>query len=99
MPTRNINLTEHYDRFVAEQIEAVHNSNASEVLLAGLRLLEEQTQTEADKIKILRHLATEGFNELEQGQGLNATTEKGVRSTIARLERQASRLEKKGQEH
>lgn len=99
MPTRNINLTEHYDRFVAEQIEAGRYSNASEVLRAGLRLLEEQKQTEAEKLKILRHLAAEGFKELDQGQGLSATTAKGVRSTIARLGRRAARPEKKGRAH
>ncbi|QDU80153.1 Antitoxin ParD1 [Polystyrenella longa] len=97
MPTRNINLTEHYDQFVAEQIGTGRYSNASEVLRAGLRLLEEQKQTEVEKLKILRHLATEGFNELDQGQGLTAATEKGVRSTIARLGRRASRPKKKDQ--
>jgi antitoxin ParD1/3/4 len=36
MPTRNINLTEHSDRFVNEQVEAGRYKNASEVFRAGL---------------------------------------------------------------
>jgi len=40
MPTRNINLTDHFDRFVQRQIDIGQYKNASEVLRAGLRLLE-----------------------------------------------------------
>ena len=36
MPTRNINLTEHSDRFVNEQVEAERYKSASEVFRAGL---------------------------------------------------------------
>ena len=39
MATRNINLTDALDRFVAEQIEGGSYQNASEVVRAGLRLL------------------------------------------------------------
>ena len=51
MPTRNVNLTDHYDRFINEQIEAGKYRNASEVFRAGLRLLEHQAQTEEQKLR------------------------------------------------
>ena len=91
MPTRNINLTERYDQFVEEQIEAGRYKNASEVLRAGLRLLEQQTQTEEQKLQVLRKLAAEGFHQLDQGQGLTLTSEGGLRNAIARIGRRAAK--------
>ena len=40
MPTRNISLTDHLDRFVEANIEAGRYQNASEVMREALRLLE-----------------------------------------------------------
>jgi antitoxin ParD1/3/4 len=70
MPSRNVSLTQELDRFVAEQVSAGRFRNASEVLSAGLRLLEQQTQEEQEKLALLRSLASEGFGELDQGQGI-----------------------------
>jgi putative addiction module CopG family antidote len=50
MPTRNINLTEHSDRFVNEQVEAGRYKSARELFRAGLRLLEHQAQTDEQKL-------------------------------------------------
>lgn len=91
MPTRNINLTEHYDQFVEEQVGAGRYKNASEVLRAGLRLLEQQTQTETQKLKVLRQLAATGFRELDQGQGLAMSTENSLKNTIAKIGRRAAK--------
>lgn len=95
MPTRNINLTGHYDRFVTEQIDAGRYKNASEVLRAGLRLLELQTQTDEQKLTVLRKLAAEGFRALDQGQGLSFSSQAGLRKTIARIGRRAAKASKK----
>ena len=91
MPTRNINLTEHLDHFVAEQVEAGRYKNASEVLRAGLRLLEQQTQADEQKLALLRRLASDGFRALDQGQGLNLSSASGLRSAIARIGRRAAK--------
>ena len=89
MPTRNINLTEHYDQFVLEQVDAGKYKNASEVLRAGLRLLEQQQQmqTEEEKLTLLRKLAADGFRSLDQGQGLNITSEGVLREAISKIGR------------
>ncbi len=42
MPTRNVNLTEHLDRFVDARVSSGRFSNASEVVREGLRLLEQR---------------------------------------------------------
>lgn len=83
MPTRNINLTEHFDRFVDQQVNSGRFKNASEVLRAGLRLLEQQTEAERQKLALLRKLAAEGFEALDQGRGLKVDSEVGLRKAIA----------------
>lgn len=91
MPTRNINLTEHYDKFVEDQVDAGKYKNASEVLRAGLRLLEEQTRTDEQKLKLLRKLAAEGFRELDQGQGLAVSSADELRTVIGNIGRRAAK--------
>lgn len=94
MPTRNINLTDHYDQFVEGQVDAGKYKNASEVLRAGLRLLEQQTQTEAQQLMLLRKLAADGFRSLDQGQGLSIASEGSLRRAIARIGRRAANATK-----
>lgn len=85
MPTRNINLTDHYDQLVEDLVNTGRYKNASEVLRAGLRLLEQQTQLEEEKLALLRNLATEGFRALDQGRGLSATSASGLRRDMSRI--------------
>lgn len=91
MPTRNINLTEHYADFVEKQVKAGHFQNASEVLRAGLRLLEQQTRAETEKLKVLRKLAQEGFASLDQGQGLVISSENVLKEAISKIGQHATR--------
>ncbi|MFM8478710.1 MAG: type II toxin-antitoxin system ParD family antitoxin [Planctomycetaceae bacterium] len=43
MPTKNVNLTEHYSEFVDQLVASGRYKNASEVVRDGLRLLELKT--------------------------------------------------------
>lgn len=90
MPTRNINLTERYDRFVAEQIDAGRFRNASEVMRAGLHLLEQQTREEHEKLMLLRKLTSEGIAQLDQGRGIEISGRRQLASFIGRLGRRAA---------
>ena len=54
MPTRNINLTPQTNTFVDEKIRSGRYANASEVVRAGLRALEEDEQEEAARLEALR---------------------------------------------
>jgi antitoxin ParD1/3/4 len=54
MPTRNINLTPEMDRFVATRIKKGRYANASEVLRAGLRALEEDEKEDQARLQALR---------------------------------------------
>ena len=74
MPTRNINLTDHFDQFVQNEIAQGRYKNASEVLRAGLRLLENQAREDEKKLCLPSELTAEGFGfaSLDRGGGCPA---------------------------
>ena len=90
MPTRNINLTERYDRFIEEQINTGRFSNASEVARAGLLLLEKQFQFENDKLALLQALVVEGFQDIDQGNGIEINTPEELAEFMAQFGRKAT---------
>jgi antitoxin ParD1/3/4 len=90
MPTRNINLTEHYDRFIEKQIASGQFKNASEVTRAGLRLLEQHSLEEQEKLAALRALAAKGFDELDQGRGIVLAGRDQLADFIAQVGRRVS---------
>ena len=59
MPTRNVNLTDELDRFVAK-VESGRYENASEVVRAALRTLERDEQEYEAKLAALRAAIDEG---------------------------------------
>ena len=61
MATRNINLTDALDRFVAEAIASGQYQNASKVIRAGLRLLKAEEEARAAKLEALRAAIQEGI--------------------------------------
>lgn len=61
MPTRNINLTPEMDRFVDAKIESGQYANASEVLRAGLRALEEDDKESQARLEALRTAVKAGI--------------------------------------
>ncbi len=54
MPTRNINLTPELDEFVDAKLQSGRYANASEVVRAGLRALEEDEREDQAKLEALR---------------------------------------------
>jgi antitoxin ParD1/3/4 len=90
MPTRNIDLNSHYDRFVEEQIASGRFQNAGEVLRAGLRLLEQQTAEDREKLAALRAVAAQAFGELDRGEGTIIDGSQDLKEHIAELGRKAA---------
>jgi antitoxin ParD1/3/4 len=70
VPTRNVNLTEHFDRLIENGIASGRFSNASEVVREGLRLLEQREKEDQAKVEWLRAAAREGFDQLDRGDGI-----------------------------
>jgi antitoxin ParD1/3/4 len=54
MPTRNVNLTDELDRFVRAKIKTGRYENASEVVRAALRTLEQDEREYELKLDALR---------------------------------------------
>ncbi len=70
MPTRNVHLTEHFDKFIDAGIESGRFSNASEIVREGLRLLEQREEEDRAKLEWLRKAAKEAFDSLDRGEGV-----------------------------
>ena len=62
MPTRNVNLTLALDRFVASRVKSGRYENASEVVRAGLRALQQSENEDKAKLEALRAAIQEGFD-------------------------------------
>jgi antitoxin ParD1/3/4 len=68
MPTRNVNLSEKQAKFIRHHVEGGGYRNASEVVRAGLRLLEQREQEDKLKLQALRRLAKKAFGEIDRGK-------------------------------
>lgn len=75
MPT-SVALGHHFETFVKQQLEQGRYNNASEVIRAGLRLLEQQEKLEALQLEELRAAIRAG---IESGPG------RPVGEVVARL--------------
>lgn len=60
MPTRNVNLTDELDRFVATRIDSGRYDSASEVVRAALRTLEREESEHEARLALLRRAIDEG---------------------------------------
>ena len=68
MPT-SVALSTHFERFIRDQVDSGRFNNASEVVRAGLRLLEDQQQQASLKLEALRAAIATG---LASGPGIAA---------------------------
>jgi antitoxin ParD1/3/4 len=60
MPT-SVALSPHFEAFIRQQVESGRFNNASEVVRAGLRLLEEYEAERAAKLQALREAVAVGL--------------------------------------
>ncbi len=91
MPTKNVNLTEHYSQFVDQLVASGQFKNASEVFRAGRQLLEQSITVGEQNLAVLRRLAKQGFDEIDQGKGTELASEKDLKNHIAKLGRRSAR--------
>lgn len=68
MPTRNINLTDHYDVLLGNLVESGRFKNVSEAVRAGLHLLEREEQTFEAKLEALKRDAAKGQQAYDNGE-------------------------------
>jgi antitoxin ParD1/3/4 len=98
MPTRNINLTEHFNDFVDRQISTGRYSNASEMVRHALHLLEEQEHEREAKLNALRQAAKRGFDEIDQGQGIMIKNKKALLRLVKDVQTEALGKTRRGSE-
>src|ERR1700681_1619169 len=90
MPTRNVNLTEHFDRYIEAGITSGRFSNASEVVREGLRLLEQREQEDKAKLEWLRAAAKVGFDDIERGDYLTLRSDREIEDFIHQMGKEVS---------
>jgi antitoxin ParD1/3/4 len=83
MPTRNVNLTDHFDRFIETAVQSGRYSNASEMVREGLRLLEQREQEDQAKIEWLRTATQEGIDDMENGRYIALNSSEEIREFLA----------------
>ena len=90
MPTRNVDLPEHFDRFIETGISEGRFSNASEVVLEGLRLLEQREQEDQANLKWLRAAAMEGFDAIDRGDYVSLHSGKEIDDFLREIHKEVS---------
>ena len=78
MVTRNVVLTDHHDRLLVKLVESGRYKNVSEVLRAGLRLLESNELALAD----LRTGILEGIEQVNRGELAEGTGEEAIQDAF-----------------
>jgi antitoxin ParD1/3/4 len=84
MPTRNINLTPKMDKYVDAKIRNGHFANASEVLRAGLRALEQGEKEDRARLEVIRDAVAAGEESgIADGDVLKEVRERMRRRALA----------------
>jgi antitoxin ParD1/3/4 len=90
MPTRNVNLTDHFDQFIESGITSGRFSNASEVVREGLRLLEQREREDAARIEWLRTAVKQAADSVDRGEGIEFETMDDLASYVRQVGREVS---------
>jgi antitoxin ParD1/3/4 len=94
MPTRNVNLTDHFDSFIETGVTSGRFSNASEVVREGLRLLEQREKEDKAKIEWLRAAAKHGVEDIKRGDYVTLRSDREIDDFVDELRREVT--EKRG---
>ena len=90
MPTLNINLTDHLERFIDSGVASGRYGDASEVVREGLRLLEQRDREHGAKLAWLLGAVKEGRDQIDRGEGIEFHSMDDLEAYIHRLGEDAS---------
>jgi antitoxin ParD1/3/4 len=76
MPTQNVNLSDQQAKFIHKGIKGGRYRNASEVVRAGLRLLEQQDEMDRLKLDALRRVAKDAFQSIDRGEHVTVSLDR-----------------------
>lgn len=83
MPTRNVVLTDRQAKIIERLVASGRYQNASEVLRAGMRLVERQEAEDKARLKALRDSARIGIADIEAGRFRTFETAEPLRRRLA----------------
>ena len=89
MPTRNVVLTNQQTEFIKRLVSSGRYQNASEVLRAGIRLIERQELDNETHLKALREAAKTGIADVESGCFQSFDAPEPLRRHLATLAKDA----------
>lgn len=89
MSNKIVKLTDHDSQFVELLVVSGQYKNASEVFCAGLRLLKESHAGAGQKMDVLRRVAKQGFDEIDQGKAVRLTSATSLQRHLNKLGRYA----------
>ena len=95
MSTRTVVLSQHQHELVESLVVAGRYQNASEVLRAGLRLLEQLELEDSSKLQALRNAAAEGWSDLPTGR-FDDVADENLKDFITQLGLRAVRNQSAG---
>ncbi len=78
MPKTSVTISDHFDGFISSQVEAGRYETASEVVRAGLRMLEDYEIGYQRQLDALRAHLDEGIDQLDRGEGDRMTVKEAV---------------------
>ncbi len=90
MPTQNVNLPPHFKKFIDSNVRDGRFGNASEVVRAGLRLLEHEQTVRKLKIQRLRESAKTGIDDVAAGRFTDLSAS-NISSHLEKIARSALR--------
>lgn len=85
MPTRNVVVTDHQARLIERLVASGRYQNASEVLRAGLRLVEREEETHARRLASFDAAIAEGAAAIAAGELVTLESEEEVRAFVRGL--------------
>lgn len=88
MPTRNVTLSEHLDRFIEDGLESGRFQDVNEMVTEGLKLLE--AREEQAKLEWFRAAAKEGFDAIERGDYVRLNSAKEVKDFLEEIGKEAA---------
>ena len=85
MPTRNVVVTDQQSEFIKKLVSSGRYQNASEVLRAGIRLIERQELENEARLKMLQDAAKTGIADMESGRFQSFDAPEPLRRHLAAL--------------
>jgi antitoxin ParD1/3/4 len=90
MPTRNVNLTDHFDKLIETGVASGRYSNASEMVREGLRLLEQREEEDRAKLEWLRSAVQEGVDDIKRGDYTELRSREDIERFMNQVHEEAS---------